>query len=150
MAKQTWQFGNCLVSNTNSTNSNNINGNSSFNAHLILLRGIDLCFDEKFGPRFGEVVTQKNLNLLCVIRYRHQLIVMHTTTIVTLSYEMPSWNLVCNRDRREYRYCIENTDTKGCGISISLDWGISWVSVSVSVSVEPPAPVFGSYATIPY
>ena len=31
-----------------------------------------------------------------------------------------------------------------------LDWGISWVPVSVSVSVEPPAPVFGSYATIPY
>ena len=40
------------------------------------------------------------------------------------------------RDRREYRYRIENTDTKDCGISIGLDWGISWVSVSVSVSIR--------------
>ena len=37
------------------------------------------------------------------------------------------------RDRRDYRYRI---DTKAAGISIGLDPGISWVSVSVSVSIQ--------------
>ena len=36
----------------------NINSFSSFNAHLILFRGIDLCFDENFGPWLQDVVTQ--------------------------------------------------------------------------------------------
>ena len=40
------------------------------------------------------------------------------------------------RDRRDYRYRIESTDTKAAGISIGLDPGIFWVSVSVSVSIQ--------------
>ena len=46
------------------------------------------------------------------------------------------WCLHCTRDRREYRYRIESTDTKAA--SISLSPGISGVWVSVSVSIQRP------------
>ena len=40
------------------------------------------------------------------------------------------------RDRREYRYRIETSDTKASSISIGISSGLSEVSVSVSVSVQ--------------
>ena len=45
------------------------------------------------------------------------------------------YNVIGARDRRDYRYRIESTDTKAAGISIGLDPGIFWVSVSVLVSI---------------
>ena len=41
-----------------------------------------------------------------------------------------------SRDRREYRYRIETSDTKASSISIGISSGLSEVSVSVSVSVQ--------------
>ena len=41
-------------------------------------------------------------------------------------------------DRREYQYRIEKADTKPFGISIGLDRGFFWVSVSVPVSIQRP------------
>ena len=57
---------------------------------------------------------------------------------------------IVSRDRREYRYRIEKADTKAFGISISIDLGHIWVSVSISVSVEPLGQYFASYERIPY
>ena len=47
-------------------------------------------------------------------------------------------SLVLIRDRREYQYRIEKADTKPFGISIGLDRGFFWVSVSVPVSIQRP------------
>ena len=43
---------------------------------------------------------------------------------------------ISHRDRQEYRYRIEKADTKALGISIGLDRGYFWVSVSVPVSIQ--------------
>ena len=41
-----------------------------------------------------------------------------------------------SRDRQKYRYRIEKADTKPSGISIGLNRGSFWVSVSVPVSIQ--------------